>query len=69
MQACFTFVILCLLQLEDVMYKELLQLLVAKVDAELLKGVGLKSLKAKDVQHPNAETLLALFLLGKIAMT
>lgn len=38
-----------LLQFEDVMDKELLKVLVAEVDAELLKTVGLKRLKTKDV--------------------
>ena len=38
-----------LLQFEDVVDKELLQVLVAEVDAELLKTVGLKRLKTKDV--------------------
>ena len=42
-----------LLQFEDVVDKELLQVLVAEVDAELLKTVGLKCLKTKDVKHSN----------------
>ena len=52
-----------LLQFEDVVDKELLQVLIAEVDAELLKTVGLKRLKTKDVQHSNRETLLATVLL------
>lgn len=32
-----TFVVLCLLQFEDVVHEELLQFLVAKVDAKLLE--------------------------------
>ena len=42
-----------LLQFEDVVDKKLLQVLVAEVDAELLKTVGLKCLKTKDVKHSN----------------
>lgn len=42
-----------LLQFEDVVDKELLQVLVAEVDAELLKTVGLKCLKTKDVKYSN----------------
>jgi len=53
-----TFVILGLLQLEDVVHEELLQIFVAVVDAELLKRVGLERLKAEDVQYSNAESLL-----------
>ena len=52
-----------LLQFEDVVDKELLQVFVAEVDAELLKTVGLKRFKTKDVQHSNRETLLATVLL------
>jgi len=40
-----------LLELEDVVDKELLYFLTAEVDAKLLKAVDLKHLKAKDVQH------------------
>lgn len=39
--------------------KELLQILVTVVDAQLLKGVLLKGLKSKDVQYTDRETLLA----------
>ena len=52
-----------LLQFEDVVDKELLKVLVAEVDAELLKTVGLKCLKTKDVQHSNRETFLTTVLL------
>ena len=37
--------------LENVLHKKLLQILVGKVDAELLKAVGLKVLKAENVEH------------------
>ena len=47
------FVVLCLFQLEDVVNKELLQILVAKVDAQLLKTVDLETLKTKDVKYSN----------------
>lgn len=57
-------VILLLLQLEDVTNKELLQVLIAVVDAHLLKAVEDKCLKAKDVQNTNAEPLGSL-VLGK----
>jgi len=40
-----------LLELEDVVDKELLYFLTAEVDAKLLKVVDLKHLKAKNVQH------------------
>jgi len=40
-----------LLELEDVVDKELLQVLVAEVDAQLFKTVDFECLKAKDVQH------------------
>lgn len=46
-------VVLCLLQLEDVMNEELLQTLVAEIDAELLKTVSLKSFKTEYVQNSN----------------
>ena len=45
--------VLLLLQLEHVHVELLLQLLVGVVNAELLKGVHLKSLKAVDVEHPD----------------
>ena len=53
-----------LLELEDVVDKELLQVLIAEVDAELLKAVDLERLKPKDVQHSNRKTLLTTVLLG-----
>lgn len=59
-----TFVVLCLLQLENVVHKKLLQFLVAEVDAELLEGVCFESFKTKDVQHSNAQTLLTGLFLG-----
>ena len=52
-----------LLELEDVVDKELLQVLIAEVDAELLKTVDLERLKPKDVQHSNRKTLLTAVLL------
>lgn len=55
-------VVLMLLQLEDVPDKELLQVLVAVVDAHLLKAVEDECLEAKDIQHSNAEPLLPLVL-------
>ena len=42
-------VVLLLLQLEDVVDKELLQVLIAEIDAQLLEGVLLEGLKAEDV--------------------
>ena len=42
-------VVLRLLQLEDVVDEELLQVLVAEVDAQLLERVLLEGLKAEDV--------------------
>ena len=42
-----------LLELERVVVKVLLQLLVGKVDAQLLEAVLLKDLEAKDIQHTN----------------
>ncbi len=46
-----------LLQIEDVVVEIILQLLVCIVDAELLKAVGLKVLKAKNVQDTNGQAL------------
>lgn len=46
-------VILCLFQLEDVVYKELLKIFITEVDAQLFKTVGFKSLKPKNVQYTN----------------
>ena len=43
--------VLLLLQHEHVVVEELLQLLVAEVDADLLEGVELEDLEAGDVQH------------------
>ncbi len=40
------------------MNKELLEVLVAVVDAQLLEGVAEKCLKAEDVQHSNRQPLL-----------
>ena len=47
-------VVLLLLELEDVLDKELLEVLVGKVDAKLLEGVGLEVLKAEDVEDADA---------------
>lgn len=46
-----------LLQIENVMVEIILQLLVCIVDAELLEAVGLKVLKAKNVQNTDGQTL------------
>lgn len=46
-----------LLQREDVMVKIILQLFISIVDAELLKAVGLKVFKAKDVQYTYGQAL------------
>lgn len=46
-----------LLQIEDVVVKIILQLFICIVDAELLKAVGLKVLKAKNVQDTNGQAL------------
>lgn len=46
-----------LLQVENVMVEIILQLLVCIVDAELLEAVGLKVLKAKNVQNTDGQTL------------
>ena len=46
-------VVLLLLHLEDVRHKELLEVLVGVVDAELLEAVEVKVLEAKDVEDPN----------------
>ena len=42
-----------LLGLEDAREEELLQLLVAEVDAQLLEGVELEVLEAEDVEQPD----------------
>lgn len=46
-----------LLQIENVVVEIILQLFVCIVNAELLKAVGLKILKAKNVQNTNGQTL------------
>lgn len=46
-----------LFQSEDVIVEVILQLLICIVDAELLKAVSLKILKAKNVQNANGQTL------------
>lgn len=46
-----------LFQIEDVMVEIILQLLVCIVDAELLKAVCLKVLKAKNVQDTDGQAL------------
>lgn len=43
----------CLLELEDVLVEVVLETLIGKVDAELLKAVVLIVFKAKYVQHSN----------------
>ena len=58
-------VILLLLQLENVANKELLQVLIAVVDAHLFKAVEDKRLKTKDVQNTNAEPPGTLVLVKK----
>lgn len=47
-----------LLQCEDMLVEVVLQLLVGIVDAELLKAVALKVLKAKDVEDPYGQALV-----------
>lgn len=51
-----------LFKLEDVFVEVLLQLFIGIVDTELLKGVLLKNLKAKDVQHANGVSLKRWYL-------
>lgn len=46
-----------LLQIENVVVEIILQLFVCIVNAELLEAVGLKVLKAKNVQNTNGQTL------------
>jgi len=46
-----------LLQLEDVLVEVVLESLVGKVDAELLKAVVLVVLEAEDVQHSDGQYL------------
>jgi len=46
-----------LLKVEDVMVEIILQLLVCIVDTKLLKAVGLKVLKPKNVQDTDGQTL------------
>lgn len=46
-----------LLQIENMVVEIILQLLVCIVDTELLEAVGLKVLKAKNVQNTDGQTL------------
>lgn len=46
-----------LLQIEDVVVKVILQLFICIIDAELLKAVCLKVLKAKNIQDSDGQTL------------
>lgn len=46
-----------LLQIENVVVEIILQLFICIVDAELLKAVGLKVLKAKNIQDTNGQAL------------
>lgn len=46
-----------LLQIENMVVEIILQLFVCIVNAELLKAVGLKVLKAKNVQNTDGQTL------------
>lgn len=46
-----------LLQIENMVVEIILQLFVCIVDAELLEAVGLKVLKAKNVQNTDGQTL------------
>ena len=59
-------VVLGLLQLEDVVHKELLEVLVAEVDAQLLEAIGFESLEPKDVQNTNGESLVSPVFLQRI---
>ena len=45
--------------LKNVLNKELLQILVGKIDAELLETVGLKVLESKDVENPDGAHVAA----------
>lgn len=49
--------IIHLLQIEYVVVEIILQLFICIVDAELLKAIGLKVLKAKNVQDTNRQAL------------
>lgn len=51
-------IILVLFQGEDVFVEILLQLLIGKIDVELLKSIDLKVLKPKNVQNTNEGKLL-----------
>ena len=44
-------VVFLLLQLEDVLHKELLEVFIGKVDAELLEGVADKIFETENVEH------------------
>lgn len=46
-----------LLELEDVLVNEMLQFLAGKVNAQLLKTVGLEVLESKHVQDTEGQTL------------
>ena len=48
--------ILFLLQFEDMLDKELLQGFISVINAQLLKGVCLETLKPKDIQQANCIT-------------
>ena len=45
--------------LKNVLNKELLQILVGKINAELLETVGLKVLESKDVENPDGAHVAA----------
>ena len=50
--------------LEDAGEEELLQLFVGKVDAELLEGIGLELLEAKDVEETNVAHITERLAIG-----
>jgi len=52
--------VLLLLSLEGELDEDLVELLITKVDTELLKAVPFKDLEAVDIQHSDQETLVVL---------
>ena len=44
---------------KDVLVEVILDLLIGNVDTQLLKGILLKILKAKDIKYSNGEALIA----------
>ena len=54
-------IVFLLLELEDVLYEELLQMLVRVVDAQLFEAVCCEVLEAENVEHTDARGNLLLF--------